>query len=123
MQDAYQDLMLKAATDAGFRDALLNDPKAALESYLGGTLPQELTVRVVENSPTELTLVIPPLVTDALSDQELDAVAGGLAEYSDTAYDVMFSISGFGIACVNSAIRLGSVKACRDEWNQNHSLI
>ena len=123
MQNPYQDLMFKAAKDEAFRDALLKDPKAAIAAHLGMPLPEDLTVRVVENTSDAITLVIPPLLTDALSDQDLEAVTGGLAEHSDTEYDIMFSISGFGLACIGSAIRLGSVKACREEWNQNHSLI
>lgn len=115
----YEDLMIKAAKDEAFREALLADPKAALEAHLGTRLPEELTVKVITNTPRELTLVIPPKMTDELSDAQLEGVAGGQRDLTETDADVMYSFMTFGVGCANSAIRLGSVKSCRDEWAKN----
>jgi hypothetical protein len=74
-------LILKAWKDAAFAEALRADPKAAVERELGSELPANLTVTVVEETPTNLYLVIPPKPAEAdggaLSDSDLDAVAGG----------------------------------------------
>ena len=75
--NAFQALMLKAAQDESFRRELLADPKPAIESFLGAKLPDALNVKVVENTPTEITLAIPPLMSSELSDEDLDAVSGG----------------------------------------------
>ena len=77
-QNVYQELMLKAAQEETFREALLGDPKATLEAYLGTPLPEGFKINVVENTATELTLVIPPKTSDELSEDDLADVAGGL---------------------------------------------
>jgi len=112
----YEDLMRKAATDEAFREALLANPKAALEGHLGRRLPDELTVTVVTNTPHELTLVLPPKMSDELSDDQLDGVAGGKLDISETGADVLYSFVSLGLGCASSAIYLGNVKGCRDDW-------
>ena len=110
----YEDLMRKAATDEAFREALLANPKAALEGHLGMRLPDGLTLKVVENTPQDLTLVLPPETTGELSDDQLDGVAGGRFELSETGADVLYSFISLGVGCAHSAIYLGSVKECRN---------
>lgn len=112
MPSPHHELMLKAAQDETFRQALLNDPKATLEAHLGTTLPAGFKVRVVENTATELTLVIPPKLTEELSDEALDAVAGGTK-----GEDVLFSFLTFGVGCVASAAK-DSVGSCRQRWDE-----
>lgn len=70
----------KAASDPDFRQQLINDPRAALGAELGVTLPDNVNVTVLEESPSDFYLVLPPSGTAAgteLSDEELGAVAGG----------------------------------------------
>ncbi len=114
----YQEIILKAAQDEAFREALLRDPKATLEAHLGLQLPGEFKVNVVENTPSELTLVIPPKLRDALSDDELDQVAGGI---NPTAFlDSMFSIMTLGAGCLVSAISgKGDIGYCREQLVQD----
>ena len=62
----------RATADAAFRASLISDPAAAL----GGALPEGLTIRVLEEAPGEVLLVL-PAVSDQLSDMQLDAGSGG----------------------------------------------
>jgi Nitrile hydratase, alpha chain len=67
--------------DDSFRQRLLDDPKGTIEQELGSRLPESVDVRVVEESAQTIYLVLPsasPLGQGGeLSDQELEAVAGG----------------------------------------------
>jgi len=98
----YEDLLLKAAKDEAFREALLSNPKEALSQFLGTAFPAELRVNVVENTATELTLVIPPKLTDELDDAELDAVAGGRGDVLYKLQEANWSLWTVGIGCLAS---------------------
>lgn len=64
--------------DAGFRSRVAADPRAALDAA-GLELPAGVKrVRVVEDTPETVHLVLPP-ESGALSDDALEAVYGGLA--------------------------------------------
>lgn len=68
----------RATEDAAFRDRLMADPKAAVESELGITIPADLTIKVVEEGANEFCIVLPPRErSGALSDEQLAGVAGG----------------------------------------------
>ncbi|GAB3116910.1 NHLP leader peptide family RiPP precursor [Novispirillum itersonii] len=81
--DDYRAVVLKAQTDPVFRAALLADPKAALKAAFGVEIPAGIAVSVVEETAQALTLVLPqaPVAAasndDALSDDDLEAVAAG----------------------------------------------
>jgi hypothetical protein len=73
-------LINRAWKDAAFRRALLEDPKGTLERELGVNVPAGVRLTVLEETTAERYLVLPPApmaVGGTLSDQELDAVAGG----------------------------------------------
>ncbi|MNR86863.1 hypothetical protein D3C72_177200 [compost metagenome] len=116
IMNAYQGLMLKAAQDEAFRDALHQAPKATLEAYLGTRFPEGFTINIVENSATELTLVLPPKLSDELSDEALASVAGGGSKGDD----VLFSFLTLGVGCIASATR-DSVGGCRQRWDEAES--
>ncbi|AEF42693.1 NHLP leader peptide family RiPP precursor [Hoyosella subflava] len=69
----------KAQSDSDFRRALLSDPAAAVSQELGVEWPSDVSLRIVEESPQEVCIVLPPAPkSDAeLSEDELAAVAGG----------------------------------------------
>jgi hypothetical protein len=81
-------LIQRSLEDEAFRQRLLAEPKAAIEQELGSRLPESIEVRVVEESADTIYLVLPSRSADAqggeLSDQELDAVAGGMPACGDT---------------------------------------
>ncbi len=74
-------LINRSLEDEDFRQRLLDDPKGTLEQELGGSLPEGVEVRAVEETADTIYLVLPsasPLGEGGeISDRELDAVAGG----------------------------------------------
>jgi hypothetical protein len=74
-------LVQRSLQDEDFRQKLLDDPKATVEQELATQLPEDVQVRVVEESADTIYLVLPftpaDLQTGELSDQDLSAVAGG----------------------------------------------
>ena len=79
-QNALNDVMERATTDLGFRERLLNEPRAALAEMAGQALPEDFVIRFIEKDEnTDVLVVLPDLVPETveLSDAELQAVAGG----------------------------------------------
>ncbi len=69
-------VIAKAWRDPAFKAELIANPAAALKAE-GIDVPAGMAVTVVENTDRHLHLVLPPAPTDELSDEALDAVAGG----------------------------------------------
>jgi Nitrile hydratase, alpha chain len=67
----------RARTDASFKEELLSDPIGVLATA-GVQVPKGVNIKVVENTPTLVHLVLPSLPQGQLSEQDLKAVAGGL---------------------------------------------
>ena len=61
---------------SGVKAKLIADPQAVLREA-GMAVPAGTTVKVVENTGTHLHFVLPPKPVGQLSDEALDAVAGG----------------------------------------------
>jgi Nitrile hydratase, alpha chain len=84
-------LIQRSLQDEAFRQRMLADPRAVIEQELGSRLPESVEVRVVEETADTIYLVLPsasPLGQGGeLSDQELEAVAGG-AEVTGSTCDV-----------------------------------
>ncbi|HEX5850187.1 MAG TPA: NHLP leader peptide family RiPP precursor [Rubrobacter sp.] len=75
-------IVQRSIEDEAFRQRLVENPKGAVEEELGSQLPEEVRVVTVEESADTVYLVLPgtPMAGaegEALSDQELEAVAGG----------------------------------------------
>jgi hypothetical protein len=74
-------LVQSSLQDEDFRRRLLDDPKAAVEQELGKRLPEGVQVRVVEETAETIYLVLPSASAvgqgGEISDEQLDAVAGG----------------------------------------------
>ena len=80
--EVERSIVQRSIGDESFRQRLLDDPKGTVEEELGTQLPDNVEVRVVEESAETIYLVLPsasPLVGQGgeLSDRDLDAVAGG----------------------------------------------
>ena len=75
-------LIEKSIEDEDFRRRLIEDPKGTVEEELGTRLPEEVRVVTVEETQDTIYLVLPgtPMAGgegEALSDQQLESVAGG----------------------------------------------
>jgi hypothetical protein len=98
-KDLEAKLAERAWKDEAFARELCRDPKAVLERELaalrpGARLPEGLEVTLLEESPTTLYLVLSPgppvAATGELSDEQLEAAAGGDIEFC--VYDYRLSI-------------------------------
>jgi Nitrile hydratase, alpha chain len=82
-------IVQRSMEDEDFRQRLLDDPKGTVEQELATQLPEDVEVSVVEESQQTIYLVLPfrsaDLPAGELSDQQLEAVAGGkgTAAWSD----------------------------------------
>ncbi len=65
----------RASEDGEFRARLIADPKAAISSETGTTIPEGFDIVVHEDSATTFHLVLPP--SPQLTEAEMEAVAGG----------------------------------------------
>ena len=84
-QEFHNELIVKALKDENFRKELIADPKTVVEMEMGKykegmKLPATLEIKVIEQPANALYLVLPTM-TDELSDEELDSVAGGKDSY------------------------------------------
>jgi hypothetical protein len=72
----YGQLVARAWSDTAFKLRLLAEPATALAEQ-GIAVPPGVEVRVHENTPAVFHLTLPPRPSDELSDEQLDAAAGG----------------------------------------------
>ena len=73
----FAKIIAKAWRDPAFKAELIANPAAALKAE-GIDMPAGMAVTVLENTDKQFHLVLPPVPSDELSDEALDAVAGGL---------------------------------------------
>jgi hypothetical protein len=76
---AYGKVVARAWRDPSFKARLIADPQSTLKQA-GVSIPTGVTVKVVENTATHLHFVLPPKPTGKLSDEALDAAAGGAGQ-------------------------------------------
>ena len=72
----YGRVIAKAWREPAFKAKLIANPRATL-AETGVSIPADVTVKVVEDTPTRLHLVLPPKPTGELSDEALDKIAAG----------------------------------------------
>jgi hypothetical protein len=79
-----QQVLARASKDVAFRQELLSHPKATLAKEGHVQFPESVTIRMLEDTPTLHTIVLPAEVAavQELSDAELEAVAGASATTS-----------------------------------------
>ena len=89
-QEIERRIVQRSLEDDAFRQQLLEDPKAAIGEELGAPLPEEVRVVAVEETADTIYLVLPHSGSSAgqdpeqVSDQDLEAVAGGGAATQNT---------------------------------------
>ena len=70
-------IIAKAWRDPAFKAELIANPAAALKSE-GIDVPDGMAVTVLENTDKQFHLVLPPVLSDELSEDDLEAAAGGI---------------------------------------------
>ncbi len=80
-----RDLLAKFSTEnADYRAAVINDPKKIIEAQFQLSVPDGVTLKVVEDSAETINIVLPPNQAGGeLSDADLEAVAGGGIKMDD----------------------------------------
>ena len=68
-------ILSRADEDGDFRARLIADPRAAISSETGATIPDGFDIVVHEDSATTAHLLLPP--SPELTEAEMEAVAGG----------------------------------------------
>ncbi|NBN65089.1 NHLP leader peptide family natural product precursor [Microvirga tunisiensis] len=93
-------LIARATEDERFRALLKADPHAALKELMGTDPIPSLTIRVVEEQPGEVTLVLPrQIAEDELPDELLDLASGGVSFSSFVDYSTLLRASPNTRAC------------------------
>lgn len=105
IQEQLQAMFARNAIDRDFRDQLLSDPSAALSEQFSQDAPEEgYNIRFIENQ-VDATIVLPDYaeLDGALSEDELEAIAGGVTPA--TASSIPCGTAA--IACLTAGIQLG----------------
>jgi hypothetical protein len=71
-----QQIIMKAQSDINFKKRLMTDPAVVLGEG-GIDIPSDVEVRALENTDKVWHFVLPPSLNAELSNEQLDAVAGG----------------------------------------------
>ena len=104
-QEMERRLIEKSLQDEAFRQKLVEDPKGTVEQELGRRLPEGVRVEAVEETQDTIYLVLPSASVaghegEAVSDQELQSVAGGGLPYQYTGSDPRYPM----LECNNDLI-------------------
>ena len=73
------------AENPDYRAALLRSPRQVIEAQFQTTLPEDLEVEILEEGVKTIYVVVPSQLdaSDELSDEDLEAVAGGAKSKGD----------------------------------------
>ena len=77
LEKVLLEMKKKAMTDAAFRKLCLSDAAVAVQEIAGKELPDGMKLKFVENDGVHITIVLPDMATDEMSEEDLDKVAGG----------------------------------------------
>jgi hypothetical protein len=79
--------------DPQFLDFLMSDPHGAITDVLGVFVPPTVEIVLHEQTQTEINLVLPfrapPQVSDELTEEQLEAVGGGVGWFFDESGDFL----------------------------------
>jgi len=109
-----KEVALQSMQDDEFRAALLRDAKAALTEEYGlvAHFFDKINIRVSVENPDEIVLVIPPKSAgDELTDEQLEAVAGGAAFIAGVAAGaaVVSAVAAVGAVGVAAGVGAGTI--------------
>lgn len=77
IEEVAKSIQDKAMTDMKFRTRFKTDPNTVIEEVSGLQVPAGFTIRVIAPEDADLTVTLPEIKNDELSDMELEEVAGG----------------------------------------------
>ena len=84
INEVYGKVKELALTDSAFRGCLLENPKGAIESFIGEKIPNNYSLQIIESDPSyAATFILPPLLANEITDDVLSAVAGGRSDSTD----------------------------------------
>lgn len=76
--NVFKEIRKKVVVDKEFRDLFLNNPNEAIFKISGKKVPEGFKIKVIENDPKyNMTFVLPEVISEKLSEQELANVSGG----------------------------------------------
>jgi hypothetical protein len=105
-QEIEAHLVAKAWKNESFKQELLNNPKSVIAQEFGVEIPKQLNIEVMEEDANTLFITLPmrpDLSGLELSDQELEAVAGGLTPGIAAGVGIIAGLAGAGISGVNAS--------------------
>lgn len=78
IENAFAEVKKKAITDINYRKLVLDDPATAVKLITGKEVPASFKLKVIESDPAyHMTFVLPDMVSEEISDSDLEKVAGG----------------------------------------------
>ena len=77
IREGRRRLIEKALADDAFREKLLKDPKACIEEEFGVSVPEQVEVTVLEETPGKVFLVLPAKRKAVLREEDLAKTAAG----------------------------------------------
>ena len=110
-EDIEAMVLAKVVEDPAFATRLKADAKAALAEMFETKLPDTMNVQVFQETPSDLMIRLPIVVTDEVSEKELEGVAGGLC----SPLFVKAAVWG-GKALAAGAVGVGGAKVAKKVW-------
>lgn len=105
-RDIEAHIIAQAWKDEAYKQELLSNPKAVIEREFGVQLPAETNVQVLEENPINLYFVLPmrPNLSEVeLSEEQLEAVAGGATPVAVATIAVKAGAALFGAGVIAGA--------------------
>lgn len=88
------EICLKSSQNEEFRQLALSDPASAVKQISGRDVPAGFGLKFIENDPgVHMTVVLPNMQSDELSESDLEQIAGGACAANAEACGAMASAS------------------------------